>query len=121
MKSEVEKACNSFVQENGYLRYLIVRQGKETRIFPSALFAQKERDSLEKALSALEQECSGHEHILLSGDKLIYTCFKNAFMFICVCDSQVSVSRVRMEMDIFMDKHCRQSGYLRKITSIFNT
>jgi hypothetical protein len=28
---------------------------------------------------------------------------------------------VRMEFNIFMEKHCQQSGYLHKITSIFNT
>jgi len=121
MKSEFEKACNAFVLENEYIRSLIVRQGKQLGIFPSSALGPEEQKQINGIVQGLSRDCSEYSHILFSGDKLIYTCFKNDFSFICICDSHVSVSRVRMEFNIFMEKYCQQSGYLHKITSIFNT
>lgn len=121
MKSEFEKTCNDFVLGNEYIRTLIVRQGKQLRAFPSSSLGAEEQKQVNAIVQGLGRDCSEYSHVLFSGDKLIYTCFKNDYTFICICDSQVSVSRVRMEFNIFMEKHCQQSGYLHKITSIFNT
>ncbi|MFP4168159.1 MAG: hypothetical protein ACLFSY_04835 [Desulfonatronovibrionaceae bacterium] len=121
MKSELEKACSAFVQENDYIRFLVAMQGKQMGVFPPSAVGMEDQKRLNGIVRGLSGDCSDYSHVLLSGDKLIYTCFKNGFTFVCVCDSNVSISRVRMEMNIFTEKHCQQSGYLQKITSIFNT
>lgn len=121
MKSELEKACNAFVQENDQVRFLIIHQGKQMRMFPASFMDREKQKTLKPVIDDLSRDCSEFSHLILSGDKMLFTSFKHDYTVIIVCDSDASVSRVRMELNIFMEKYCQQSGYLQRITSMFNS
>ena len=121
MKSELEKACNAFVQENDQVHFLIIHQGKQMRIFPTSFMDQENQKSLKPVVEDLNRNCSEFNHLILSGDKMLFTNFKHDYTVIIVCDSDASVSRMRMELNIFVEKYCQQAGYLQRITSIFNS
>ncbi|MEN8210421.1 MAG: hypothetical protein ABFR31_01775 [Thermodesulfobacteriota bacterium] len=108
-----------FMQANLFVKSVIIHENNKTSYFPNVENGKKYY--FDTIIAHYKKKSTPGSHMLLCTQKeFIYFYQKKETIYICECSNNISISRVKMEFNTFIEDSNKQGKFPMFITSFFN-
>ncbi len=106
------------MEANHFVKSIIIHNNNKTAYFPDI---KKEKKLFFNRIITQHKKSVPDSHLLLYTQKeYIYLYKKNQTIYICECTSDISVSQVKMEFNIFIEDSNKQGKFPKFLISFFD-
>ena len=119
MKSKTNRSpAFNFVEANHFIKSVIIHNNNKTTYFPN--IKKEKKLYFDKIIAQHKKSAPGSHLLLYTQEEYIYLYKNRETIYICECTNNISVSRVKMEFDIFIEDSNKQGKFPKFLTSFFD-
>lgn len=118
MKLETKKLIESFIEDNTYVKRVVIHDPEGSFFFPETeLIDNGYFEFLIQNLLLPEEPDA--QFAAMTGTSYLFVIREKNNLFICDCDTGASLSQIKMEFSMFVEDVKKQGKYKRFFKSIF--